>query len=403
MFAKTDKYAKEILLGNRLYENEKFAKALKHYINALRLKRDDYVANLNCANANFALKKYSKSIYYLDKIKLNYKDDAKIILLLARSCFELEKYEEASEYFEKLIVSGNKNPWNYNYLSQCYQKIGKYEKAFETGFEAIKLSGKNSLAHQLNFGYMLYEVKLEDKYDNVLNWCKKWLSEYPENKVTQYMGNALLGNGLDTADSLVGIKCIFDAFAPEFEKTLSDLEYKTPKVIADILQTRLLKKAEILDLGCGTGLCGKYLHKFAKLGGLYGVDISGKMLDEARKKHIYSKLFCTDIDSFLHKTQNCFDLVVASDVLTYFSKLDDVIDEVFNVLNQNGFFVFSVSKSPDDSDIYLHSSGRYAHSLKYVNSLAEKSGFTMDYFEESELRIENNKPVLGYVCLLAKN
>ena len=403
MLAKAKDLSQEIIKGNKLYEKGNYKKALMHYLKAKKSAPNDFAANMNCASANFMLKKYTKSIYYLEKLKLNYQDDVKFILLLAKSHFELENYELAGEFFEKITTSGSKNPWNYNYLSQCYQKTGKFEKAFENAWSAIELSGSNNLPHQLNFGYLLYEVKLEEKYDNVLNWCKKWLEKYPDDQLVQYMGNALLGTPIKNEASLIGIRNLFDAFAPEFEKTLSDLEYKTPEEIFRILKENNIAKSKILDLGCGTGLCGKYLKNIAKLNALYGVDISKRMLNEASKKRIYSKLFCSDIVSFLRKNKNTFDLVAAADVLTYFSELDNIFIGVNKTLNPGGFFVFSITKSPNENDIYIYPSGRFAHSLKYVHSMAEKYGFSMSYFEESKLRIENNQPVKGYICLLKKN
>jgi len=403
MFAKAKKNTQEIVAGNRLYEKGKFKKALWHYLKAKRLKRDDFAANMNCANVNFILKKYSKSIYYLEKLKVKNKDNKKVLLLLARACFEAERYEKAEVYFEELIAAGEENSWNYNWLSQCLQKNGKYEKAVECAWKAVELSEDNDEAHHLNLGYLLYEVKLEDNNINILNICKKWIEKYPDNAIAQYLGNSALGNMTDGKNVLAGVRDIFDAFAPEFEKTLADLGYKTPEEIYAVLKKNNVAKTKVLDLGCGTGLCGKYLKHFSGFRKLYGVDISAKMLEEAKRKNVYSEIFCEDIVSFLRRGKNRFGLIAAADVLTYFSELDAVFDGVRNSLNIGGFFVFSVTKSPNDSDIFLHPSGRYAHSFEYIDKLAKKCAFSMRYSEESRLRNENGKPVIGYIFLLQKS
>ena len=402
MLEKDREYLQEIIKGNKFYNNGIFRKALYHYLKAKRLRPDDFAANMNCANANFMIKKYNKTIYYINKLKLNYKDDVKLILLAAKACFEAEQYEKAKEYFEKIIVFGSKNPWNYNYLSQCWQKLKNYDKAFDIAWKAIKLAGGDDTPHQLNFGYLLYEVKIENNKYDTSKWAEKWLEKYPDNPLVQYMGNAAIGGKVDKNCLLPGIRSIFDAFAPEFEETLADLEYKTPEKIFAVLRNYDLAKTSVLDLGCGTGLCGKYLRHFARLGRLYGVDISAKMLGYAAQKRIYNKLYCNDIVSFLKKTDKSFGIVAAADVLTYFRDLAEVFSLVYKVLDNNGIFVFSVTKSPNGEAFFLHPSGRYEHSLKYVNKTAEKCGFSMDYFEECELRTENNQPVKGYICLLKK-
>ena len=403
MFAGAKKVIKEIIAGNRLYEKGKFGKALWHYLKARRLNRDDFSININCASANFMMEKYSKSIYYLNKIKAKNKLNPKALLLLARACFEAEKFEKAKEYFEELVAIGEENSWNYNWLSQCLQKIGAYEKALECAWKAVELSDKNDDAHHLNLGYLLYEVKLEDDNVNILNICKKWVKKYPDNAIAQYMGNSALGNVTEGRNMLFGVRNIFDAFAPEFEKTLADLGYKTPEEIYAVLKKNNVAKTKVLDLGCGTGLCGKYLKHFAGFKKLYGIDISTKMLEEAKRKNIYSELFCEDIVSFLRRGKKSFGLIVAADVLTYFSELDAVFDGVRNSLNKGGFFAFSITKSPNNSDIFLHPSGRYAHSLEYINVLAKKYDFSMISFAESRLRNENGKPVIGYIFLLRKS
>ena len=52
-----------------------------------------------------------------------------------------------------------------------------------------------------------------------------------------------------------------------------------------------------LDLGCGTGLSGEPFKGLSRR--LVGVDVSSGMLEQAKRKDIYSVLECEDVFAFL--------------------------------------------------------------------------------------------------------
>ena len=49
------------------------------------------------------------------------------------------------------------------------------------------------------------------------------------------------------------------------------------------------KLGSIFDLGCGTGLLGQKIKKYCS--SIEGIDLSKDMLEEAKKKQIYCKLY----------------------------------------------------------------------------------------------------------------
>ena len=401
MFDLRQNAEKNILCGNKLYLQKKYRKALKFYIAALKHNRNNVTALINCANCNFMLNKYSKTIYYINllKNKFNFKND----LLVGQAYFETEDYAEAAECFENLIEQNQADSWVYNWLSQCCQKLSKPEEAIKYGFKAVELSDGKDVAHQLNLGYLLYEISLEQNTDIVLKYAEKWLKKYPDNQLVEYMAGAIVGKQATDSNGFGGIREIFDAFAPEFEKTLSDLSYQTPEIVAQILRKHKIKKTKVLDLGCGTGLCGKYLKEYASFGGLIGIDISANMLKEAEKKHIYFKLINSDAESSLSAKNNVFGLICAADVLTYFSELDNVFSKACNALKQGGYFIFSITENSGAENFVQHRSGRFQHSERYIVDLAEKNNFTVVEKQKSTIRTENGAPVKGIVFLLCKN
>ena len=55
------------------------------------------------------------------------------------------------------------------------------------------MSDGKDIAHQLNLGYLLYEVSLEQNTDIILKYAEKWLKKYPGNQLVEYMAGAIVG------------------------------------------------------------------------------------------------------------------------------------------------------------------------------------------------------------------
>nr|DAF07661.1 MAG TPA: Putative S adenosylmethionine dependent methyltransferase [Bacteriophage sp.] len=102
------------------------------------------------------------------------------------------------------------------------------------------------------------------------------------------------------------------------------------------------KDKRVLDLGCGFGWHCRYaVENGAK--SVIGVDISQKMLNEAKNKTKYENIeyICMameDID-FLEES---FDIVISSLALHYIKSFEDILDRIYKCLSKGGDFVFSV-------------------------------------------------------------
>ena len=88
------------------------------------------------------------------------------------------------------------------------------------------------------------------------------------------------------------------------------------------------KTLDILDLGCGTGGAGAWLKDYAR--SLTGVDLSENMIALARKKLLYQDLHVQSLNEYLQTSVKTFDLVVASDVLSYVGALESTFQQVIN-------------------------------------------------------------------------
>src|SRR6185503_17156267 len=77
------------------------------------------------------------------------------------------------------------------------------------------------------------------------------------------------------------VKDLFDSYADRFDDELVEwLHYRTPELLEQlVLRNPPPAPLDILDLGCGTGLCGPLLRPIARR--LTGVDLSPNMLAKA--------------------------------------------------------------------------------------------------------------------------
>jgi predicted TPR repeat methyltransferase len=194
---------------------------------------------------------------------------------------------------------------------------------------------------------------------------------------------------------------LFDWYAESFDSHLQGrLNYQTPELIcAQIAQLRPQGNIDILDLGCGTGLCGPLLKPLARR--MVGVDLSPNMLEVARRRAIYDELVCSELLQFMTDNTSCYDLLVCTDVFIYVGALDKVFEAARKTLRPGGLFAFSLEAS-EKEDLVLRPSRRYAHSLPYVRRLASINEFQVVNIEPSVIRQEGGQDLNGFLVVLSR-
>ncbi len=386
-----------LLLANSFYIKNDLSKAEHYYQKILTINPKHYAALVNLADAYLLQKKYDLALQYASKLKNDYYAD----FTCGKVAFEQEDFVKAEQHFDVAITQNANDFWVWNFLSQAAQKNNNHHKALEAALTAVKIS-KGADSQHLNMAYSLYEIALEKGKEYVDSWVKKWHQQYPENAIVKQSWYAFYPNDDYQRSSSQYIQKTFDEFADSFEDTLAQLNYCVPKLIAEIIKENILqlkfKNISILDIGCGTGLCGIELKKMFHKGEIEGVDLSKQMLEKAMQKNIYKSLYCADIESFLFALKKHYDLIVAADVFTYFGDLEKVIRGVFLSLEKDGFFVFSISAINDEnSNWQQHLSGRFVHSKKYIIKCLSDCGFSNINYHQSVLRKEGEKDVEGWI------
>jgi predicted TPR repeat methyltransferase len=119
-----------------------------------------------------------------------------------------------------------------------------------------------------------------------------------------------------------------------------------PELVTEALREDGLRPGglDILDAGCGTGLCGALLRPFANR--LHGVDLSPGMLEKARADGHYDALIECELTAFMDARPQHYDVIACADTLCYFGDLHSVVKAAGVALRMAGRFAFSVESQP---------------------------------------------------------
>ena len=280
-------------------------------------------------------------------------------------------------------------------LGNTLQNLGRVDEAEASYTQAIALKPDYAEAHS-NLGSTLKELgrlgEAEASY-------KRAIVLKPDLVEAKHMLAALTGvtTAIAPQDYVEGL---FDNYAARFESSLvGNLEYKIPKIIAEMIvkDCKFDSLGSIMDLGCGSGLLGAEVSQFCEY--LEGIDLSEKMLAEAKKKNIYNKLVKQDIFTHLQNASLNFDYFISTDVFVYIGDLSNIFRLIKSRNKTIGKLAFS-TEDYDGDGFFLEQSGRYSHSKKYIESLCEKFDFKLCHFETQNLRKEKNQYIRGGVYLL---
>jgi predicted TPR repeat methyltransferase len=197
------------------------------------------------------------------------------------------------------------------------------------------------------------------------------------------------------------VRSLFDGYAPEFDRHLVEvLRYRAHERVARLLRRDGRRFAAVLDLGCGTGLIAPLIAPAARR--IDGVDLSLPMLQQARRRGLYTALDAADLSEHLQRTPLRYDAVAAADVFIYVGALEPVFAGVARVLAPQGLFAFSVERADEADDFVLRPSLRYAHGERGLRALAERHGFDLLAVEPGTIREDQRRPIDGLYLLLHK-
>jgi predicted TPR repeat methyltransferase len=267
----------------------------------------------------------------------------------------------------------------YHNLGVLLTGLGRRREAALCFSKVITLQPKHPEARRLLAvaHYTLGEV------DKAVEIFEDWLREEPDEPIARHMLAACSGRDVPTRASDAFVEKTFDSFASSFDAKLL--------AHAGIEASRSL---DVLDAGCGTGLCGPLVAPYARR--LVGVDLSEAMLVHARARDVYDELVRGELTAHLRNAPASFDVIVSADTLVYFGPLDEVAAASAAALRPGGVLVFTVEELSGDTAYELSPNGRYRHAPHHVERALAAAGLRSEIIP-AELRLEAGEPVAGLV------
>ena len=318
-------------------------------------------------------------------------------VLLARGTVE-----GAQQAYERAIELAPESAEAWYDLGVCHRRQGESNKAVVCLMEAVRrrpdyLPGLQVLAR------LYYQL---GKFEEAAAVYAQWLELEPENPIARHMAVATKrGEAPARADDAY-VRQMFDEFADSFDENLADLGYQAPQLVAEVVEHHASaagRKLDLLDAGCGTGLCGPLLRPLARH--LCGIDLSAGMLAHAEERGVYDELHEAELCAFMRSQPVSFDLVVSADTLVYFGDLGDPIEAAARCLRPAGVLVFTVERLDDSAAVpyRIEPHGRYAHRSKYIEGLLATHGLQLERIDEVRLRKERGADVIGYRIAASKS
>ncbi|GAB2869607.1 tetratricopeptide repeat protein [Pseudoduganella ginsengisoli] len=306
--------------------------------------------------------------------------------------------EEAVETYRNAIEADPDNAGAWSAYGTLLLRMGRTQQALDCHKHALALKPGDAQAY-LHYANAL---RVLNQHEEAIDAYRDALACGADADAVNYHLAALGVQPAPAAPPAHYVAALFDQYADGFDHHLQHvLHYRVPDLLMAALAGRLQPvAADVIDLGCGTGLCGPLLRPFART--LAGVDLSPLMLDQALARGVYDELVCADIAAALQGRSA--DVLVAADVLVYLGDLQPLFRAVRHALRAGGVFAFSVEAldSGAAQDYALNTSGRYAHSASYVQALAQAHGLTADSLATQVLRKDGNEHVAGYIAVLSR-
>ncbi|MCP4050901.1 MAG: methyltransferase [bacterium] len=175
--------------------------------------------------------------------------------------------------------------------------------------------------------------------------------------------------------SVQNTKKVYDKIAKNYDDFAKAANYSVPSWLRRIFPTMTFDSEEpcFLDLACGNGLLGRIAQQFFSNLDICGIDLSEKMIIEAKKRSNYKKGITYDLNNGLPINLGFFDCVIAIGLFDFFEDSRKLLTDISESLRIDGHllcnFEASVLGMPRKAVSKVHDINRYTYSLAEVVAL----------------------------------
>lgn len=385
------------LYGVLHHQTNRPREAIRLIRRSIEIEPEDPSAHINLGNVLFELDRPDLAIKaYTTAIMLRPGEiDARNNLGVALRV--LRRPEEAEAIYREALAIGQGHRDVWNNLGRLLASLGRIDEAIAAHTRALELEPADAGTRR----FLVAAYAATREHDRALALLRDWLREEPDDPSAQHLLAAISGERVPARASDRYVTALFDGFAASFDHKLALLDYRAPTLVAAAVDAVHDPHADldVLDAGCGTGLCGPALRAHARH--LIGVDLSGRMLDKARQRGCYDRLDVDELTRHLGDRPDAYDLIVSADTLCYFGPLEPVLSAAAGALRAGGWLVFSVEEGGGDGFV-LNPHGRYSHARGYVARCLGEAGLSVPGIQQESLRMERGEPVRGLIVTARK-
>jgi predicted TPR repeat methyltransferase len=355
-------------LGNVLQHQKRSEEAATCYERAIALQPDLADAYNNLGNALQQQKRHDEAVVFYEKAIALRPDMADAHLNLGKALEALDQMQQALTAYRQAVML---RPFHFD----SYRRLG---------------------AALYGWG----------RIDEAADVYRKWLSLEPDNPLARHLLAACTGEAVPARASDDCVRNIFEGFADSFDQILEGLQYRAPALVAQAAAEAVgtpAARLDILDAGCGTGLCGEHVKPFARR--LVGVDLSLEMLKRAGVRRLYDELIMGELTAFVGAAPAAWDLIVSADTLVYFGDLSAAMAAAHRGLRPGGHVVFTLERAADGEvpqGFRINPHGRYSHTEAYVRQVLSAARLEPRTLTHVHLRLELKKPVDGLLVVASR-
>lgn len=384
--------------GNTLFEAGQLEEAADRYQSALALVpgRPSILANLGVTQCR--LGRWPEAVATLQQATQADPSHRDAWIALGLSQEALSNWAGAVHALQQGVTRGAGTGQIHLSLALCLLRLERPEAALQALDQALALEPTLAEAWSQR-GSLMRDV---GQYAEAARCFEQALAHGGDDTLHRfYLASVRAGDATPAQPPRAYVEALFDEYADDFQSHLIEhLKYQAHETLLAPLRAGDQRFPLVLDLGCGTGLCGQLIRPQADA--VDGVDLAQAMVEQARASGAYRRVEQGDLLGFLRAQSDPADLVIAADVFIYVGALDEVFAAVRQRVRPGGCFAFSVELASGGQELQLRPSLRYAHSPRYVERLAQAHGFRVRQTWQAPLREDQQQPVVGLYALLER-